>query len=426
MGEAKKRGSLEQRINEPNFTCIICRKIKSHSERSDEHVIPDSLNGYYHIFTLCITCNKKLGSNVDNPLVNFKLMELYRFNEGIKGKGGNLPNPFKEIHSFKDDPNKKVTVEIIDGKIVPRFAPFRKIEKNEDGTIRSIHISTDARDEHLVDDMLDKILARNNINKENGITQKSSIQVIEKPELAGRWKLDIHNYKIGLLKIAYEFAVDSIDKYFNDPLAIKISKILESNNYDLLNELEIYDGFNKEMFEVFSPIVNVNKKRHLLILSSYNKKLYCMIKLDEILTAYIHLSDSEYIKLEESIIGINDLELRTFVKKTMHSLLLENLKELYITFVYYIPPAQAEINNANFKLIQTNGLTNLFNKDGSNFHINIVDLLEISSSNELVENEKIIIEFEFPKHMDIYVKSSLTGNLFQVLGCKHEQEFSRI
>ncbi|MDC5690016.1 HNH endonuclease, partial [Acinetobacter baumannii] len=93
MGEAKQRGSFEDRKNNPNFTCIICRKIKKNSERSDEHVIPDSLNGYYHIFSLCLICNRNLGSTVDSPLLEVKLTEFYRFVEGIKGKGGGLPNP---------------------------------------------------------------------------------------------------------------------------------------------------------------------------------------------------------------------------------------------------------------------------------------------------------------------------------------------
>ncbi|MDI9761218.1 hypothetical protein, partial [Acinetobacter baumannii] len=214
---------------------------------------------------LCSICNKKLGSKVDNPLVDFKIMEFYRFENGIKGKNGDLPNPLSGLYSIKDNPGVKVRNEIINDKIVPRFLPTTNIVRNEDGTIRSVHISTDARDHHLVDGMMDKILARNNIDRENGIAFKSGIQVIENPELSSRWEINFHDYKIGLLKIAYEFAVDSIEEYFNDPLAIKISKILETNNYKMLDELEIRDGFNSEMFEAYSPIINIDRKRHILI-----------------------------------------------------------------------------------------------------------------------------------------------------------------
>ncbi|MFX6530706.1 HNH endonuclease [Acinetobacter baumannii] len=432
MGEAKNRGSLEQRINEPNFTCIICRKIKPHSDRSDEHVIPDSLNGYYHIFSLCSICNKKLGSKVDNPLVDFKIMEFYRFENGIKGKNGDLPNPLSGLYSIKDNPGVKVRNEIINDKIVPRFLPTTNIVRNEDGTIRSVHISTDARDHHLVDGMMDKILARNNIDRENGIAFKSGIQVIENPELSSRWEINFHDYKIGLLKIAYEFAVDSIEEYFNDPLAIKISKILETNNYKMLDELEIRDGFNSEMFEAYSPIINIDRKRHILILSSYNKKMYCMIKLDNILTGYVRLSDKEYLDLNDSIIGINDLELKNFSKKTIFEAMRENLKELYIKFQYFIPrtknlqAAQLEIKNPKFELVQTNGLTQLFNKDGGDFQYQLFDLLNLSVTNQQVKNEAFFVEFKFPENLEVYVKSNLTGNLFQVIGCEYQQIFSKI
>ena len=33
--------------------------------------------------------------------------------------------------------------------------------------------------------------------------------------------IDMKEYKLGLLKIAYEFAVDKINGYLNDPIAIK-------------------------------------------------------------------------------------------------------------------------------------------------------------------------------------------------------------
>lgn len=79
--------------------CIVCRKDKE--DMSDEHVIPDSLGGFYHIYSVCKPCNSELGEKVDSPLVNHKLTELYRFAQEIEGKTGKVPNPFSGIFAEK-------------------------------------------------------------------------------------------------------------------------------------------------------------------------------------------------------------------------------------------------------------------------------------------------------------------------------------
>lgn len=65
-------------------TCIICRLEKDNM--SDEHVIPDSLGGYYHVHTVCRDCNSLLGTKVDTHLINNKFGELYRSRYNLKGK----------------------------------------------------------------------------------------------------------------------------------------------------------------------------------------------------------------------------------------------------------------------------------------------------------------------------------------------------
>ena len=43
--------------------CIICHQ--DNQELSDEHVIPEAIGGYYHIYNVCKDCNSKLGDHVD-------------------------------------------------------------------------------------------------------------------------------------------------------------------------------------------------------------------------------------------------------------------------------------------------------------------------------------------------------------------------
>jgi hypothetical protein len=64
------------------------------------------------------------------------------------------------------------------------------------------------------------------------------------------------------LKIAYEFAVDSINGNFHDKTAIKIkyySKVI----LKLQQNLNIGDGLNEEIIKPFEPYIDMERNRHL-------------------------------------------------------------------------------------------------------------------------------------------------------------------
>ena len=54
--------------------CIICHQ--DNQELSDEHVIPEAIGGYYHIYNVCKDCNSKLGDHVDKLLLTIGLSRL--------------------------------------------------------------------------------------------------------------------------------------------------------------------------------------------------------------------------------------------------------------------------------------------------------------------------------------------------------------
>ena len=66
--------------------CIICRQEK---EESDEHIIPEAL-GNKKLITrrVCKECNNKLGTKVDDYLMNHPIVKLVRTNEKLYGKSG--------------------------------------------------------------------------------------------------------------------------------------------------------------------------------------------------------------------------------------------------------------------------------------------------------------------------------------------------
>jgi len=158
-------------------TCIICRLEKT--EFSDEHVIPDSMKGYYHIYTVCKTCNSDLGTKVDSKLVNHKFIEFQRHLLGIKGKSGAIPNPFAGTQTLRDDPEQKVIVTFDEkGQLTPRLLPKIPII-NSGEKIENLTFTLDAKDIHLKDKIIDKILKRNGIDKSrlNYLGQKEHLSI---------------------------------------------------------------------------------------------------------------------------------------------------------------------------------------------------------------------------------------------------------
>ena len=435
MGEAKRRGTLEDRIKNADFKCIICRLIKKAVERSDEHVIPDSLNGYYHIYSVCKTCNSDMGAAVDGVLLNHKLAQLYRFSEGISGKSGKIPNPFNEIKSIKDNPNVSVKTEISnDGKITYKYLPKVETEENEDGTLKSFNIFVDSRDKRIVESIRQKIIKRNKLENIKLITKENIESVIERPELTGEWQVDTLKFKLGLLKIGYEFAVDSIDEYFNDPLAIKISEILRNGSYERINELRIGSGLDSEIFKSVENIFDINKKRHILMLLSIDKGLVCFIKIDNVFHIGIQLSERRYMPFEHSIIGINDLEAKNFTRKLLFQFMEQSSGLTYFRLGYWIPnngelfTGQYEPASPDFKYeLNSKGDPKIYKKNGNIHQTSWNSLLLKHQTDDIEFKEGMYIQrFSFGGNLGLYVKSIVTGKLYEFRSFELSREFNKI
>jgi hypothetical protein len=207
--------------------CIICRKEKNEVDFSDEHVIPDSINGYYHIYTVCSVCNSNLGRSVDSKLLNHKFIEFQREALKIKGKSGQIPNPFEGTHTLSDDSQQKVITSFNDkGELIPKLIPKLQFSKEDNGTSK-ISLTLDKRDLNQKDKIIKKILKRNGIDINKVKVEEKQIEHSIQPQVKMQMQIDVKDFKIGILKIAYEFTVDSICSYFNDPMATTISNILE-------------------------------------------------------------------------------------------------------------------------------------------------------------------------------------------------------
>ena len=250
---------------------------------SDEHVIPEAIGGYYHIYNICKTCNSKLADHVDKLLLNHWFVKASRYEKALKGYSGKIPNPL--IVEGTLSIGEKVWVEQDDnGKMSIRLIPS-KIASN-DG--KSFKIQVDAKDENTIPQIQTKILKRNNID--SSIVQlilERQVVNIDHPEVKMQFTIDLEEYILGLKKIAYEFTVDKIDGYIDDPIAIRYASILHDDDVNRLGEIFIErDAIANGGLKILDSIIdNSNSNRHILLLLNLEGKLYCIVLLSYLINS---------------------------------------------------------------------------------------------------------------------------------------------
>lgn len=313
--------------------CIICRKDKE--DMSDEHVIPDSLGGYYHIKTVCRCCNSHLGTKVDTHLVNNKFSELYRSKYNIKGKKGGIPNPFSDTFINESNPEMKATIrKNKNGTIESYFMPFSEIKYDSEGNAIGLEICLDEVDLDKQEEILNKILERNKF-------KKSDVKLFETKKIENdtayktTWSMDFEKMKIGALKIAYEFAVDKIPSYYFDPVAKKISDILFNADLNAANKyVNVGDGINEEIMKPFESFLELKSNKHYLILTNNRGKLFCLIKINDVYVIGVTLSNKKYFEFDSSLIGINDVDNKIFKSIKLMDALNEISGPILLKFLY--------------------------------------------------------------------------------------------
>lgn len=398
-------------------------------EFSDEHVIPDSINGYYHIYTVCKTCNSKLGQYIDEPLTNHKFMEFQRNIRRIPGKKGKVPNPLDGVHYFKDEEDIKVRLqEDKMGQITPYILP----NIPRDSLNNSFSIMVDKKDEKNIDKIINKILQRSGIPKENVSLVKNETKVIDKP-IEIKLNIDIQKFKMGLLKIGYEFATDTIKHYFlRDVKAKTISNLLYKADFEGLDKHNLFigDGIQKKVLVPFEELMNFNEDFHYLILTSIKDiGLTCFINLFSTFFIGIRLSNKEYDIPNSFIFGINDTHAKKFNKVRWSDIVEECYSEAQLRFCYEFDNKfealdfyKAEMEG-KISLYTLNGNTPLFYKNGE---IAYEDCYHKLTQKQLIVRDlgdfknKIITNYILDE--ELYIKISPSEELLKVIEINVEQE----
>ncbi len=408
--------------------CIICREEKT--SFSDEHVIPDALGGYYHIYSVCTQCNSDLGSFVDSKLVNHSFSEFQRYLLGLKGKSKKLPNPFSGTHQMEGDENSKVQLRLNeDGKPTPYKIPSVTYAENSDknGSI-TVSVTLDATDEHEFDGILKKISKKLQVPIEELQKAEKSFVSIHQPSIHLKLSIDLKEFKIGLLKIAYEFAVDSLPEYFADESSREIAKILKNAEYDAAeSHVNIGSGFEHELFASMSDYLDLDSKRHFLVLtSSISEGLLCFVHLHGMFSVGVTLSHKSYPS-ELMVFGVNDIDRKIFRKVYPEQLLSEIYAPPELRFQYYF---SNEREMKEFLMLQEgegfsfhaeDGTPSLFDRAGNRLEY---DLYQKMKQMEMVVISEPLesggLAHTFPIDGEVYIKIMPSEKLVRIVAVSEE------
>lgn len=255
--------------------CIICRK--DTKELSEQYVIPEILCGYYFTNSICDTCHEQMTTKIDRPLIRHKLSQFK-----IEHMKKQIDSPLYTNEHGEELAAAETDVVEVSDEILYSNALIMKLCKKHD------------------------ISLHNEIWKEERVTKvASSIQ----RELL----LDNRKYKMSVLKMAYTFAVQAVDGYFEDPDAIDISSILSNADFMELKEKSIVRDLSKSSLW---NTLNTNSENHYFILLSDKDGLFCFIRLFDIFDVVVHLSEKRY-ELPSPIVGVNDVNKQKFYVQTL-------------------------------------------------------------------------------------------------------------
>ena len=414
-------------MDEVFATCIICRNEKAQKCFNDEHVIPDSLGGYYHIRAVCVDCNSLLGREVDSPLVNHKLSELYRFGQEIEGKSGKIPNPFAGTFSQKDSPEKKARLDVGSDGSLELYRP-PELKWGEEGSKLILSISIDPKDEKKLDDIVAKALARRQISPET-VARGEKTLTLEKAAYTCSWKIDVQNFKLGLLKIAYEFAVDTLPDYFHDDTAVTISQILRDGRYeDALEYVKIGNGLQGKIWDPFNQFLDLDSRTHYLALASTDDMgLVCLIKLHDLFAIGVILSPKRYLDEGEMHIGINSLDKRSFIRITGHEMVNQcfgprHCRPLFDLGLNPMQDAISEITSLSFVYEgQANEHVPVYSRQGHLICYLKEAILQAQIEHK-VEGKINTDTYWFDPRLKYFVKAVNTGNLYRIVAYEMVRE----
>ncbi|MHC1738813.1 MAG: HNH endonuclease [Ignavibacteriaceae bacterium] len=277
------------------FKCILCSKDFEDSERTVEHIFPESIGGNICISEVCKVCNSHLGENVDAPMINSFPIEAKRQLLKLAGKKGYIPNPL-ENGFLSTDPNQKVKYIFKDGSpeslyVVPYFRYVK--DENDNSTTQII---LDKKDEHKIPEILDKIIKRasangkpvelRNIQRYEGRLDNCRIQI--------KKQVNLIDWQRCIIKIAYEMAFRKLGvDYLNNPIAVRIRDLLKKEKIDYTDLREAKIQANIYFVNDINAIPFVDDPNCLYaVFFPIDGKLICFVRIFDVYQGSIVVDDN--------------------------------------------------------------------------------------------------------------------------------------
>ena len=299
--------------------CIVCHQ--DNVPMSDEHVIPKAIGGCYHVFTVCDDCNsKRFGKKVDPLLIEHPLIQLIRWQKKLKSYKGSYPHPLSKPVYGTDGTIYYVKENGTD--LEPHIFPTTEVEYDNNGLLKSVKLQIDTEDEADVDEILAKRLSREGIDLSKFSSSKTVTRISEKLTLHYHWIMDLHDFNLDLLKMAYEFTCDSLPNYENDETAKIIADVLYSCDPKRLSEVHMANvKLDKLIDRIFGDYIDFSTDdRHYLFLICTKGKVLCLVWLFNSLCTGFVMSDTMGVDFLKTRVLINDT-----AKHQYENFLLEEL-----------------------------------------------------------------------------------------------------
>jgi len=282
--------------------------------------------------------------------------------------------------------------------------------------------------------LLDKITKRIGIPSIKVDVDNLPVNSTENPTVSSRFSIDIRDFRIGLLKIAYEFAVDSLPEYYLDDQAILISKSLYAGNLENLDgNYFIGTGLEHEIKESLSFLLDFSSKKHYLFLINVKDHgLICIIYLYNTFSIGIKLSDSKNVLKGNWLLGVNDIEKKKFTKLTAEDTINQAYSDPKLRFQYYFETQREfyDFHNLeksdNFEFYRENDSIPVYNREGKMICSNIskkMKSLELMAFGVGEPKEELINEVEFQE--ELFIKILPANKLFRITAAREERYLQR-
>jgi hypothetical protein len=210
---------------------------------------------------------------------------------------------------------------------------------NIDAAAGTFSVAVDARDKKQINSIVSKVAQRNGFKLYGSGSQK--IGKIEHPSISIEHVISLNEIKMGLLKIAYETTIELLSAYYDDPMALTISTILHDNAVERIEEIKMSDGFTDVFKSVFASVIDFTKEnRHFVFIMNIDGKLVSYIKLFNLYSIAVIMSDKAYPDVGFGLVLINDIEQKKEYRLAMEELIAMAVKQESYQFHFQgaVPP----------------------------------------------------------------------------------------